>query len=230
MKPFYERDGITIYHGDCLEVMPCLPEGGVDLVVTDPPWMVGVTSHGNQQRPQDGNMLRPFLRLWWEGVRRLLKDGGEGYVHIDWRTYPLWYPVACDFVRMRNLLVWDYEWKKGGNFYRFSHELIMFFTSGDARRRFSAAERDVWREKPINWTSPKKLHQAQKPLALTERMIGNSSREGELVLDTFFGSGTVLLAAKRLGRRAIGVEIDEAYCELAAKRLESEEGFSDEAR
>lgn len=89
----------------------------------------------------------------------------------------------------------------------------------DLRRHFYLTERDQWRD---IWRFPivrNRQHPAQKPLALMSQIVRVSSREGDTILDPFIGSGTTLRAAKDLGRKAIGIEIEEKYCEIAAKRL-----------
>lgn len=226
MKPYYDHAGQAIYLGDCLEIMRQFEDKSFDLVLTDPPYMVGVTSHGNVQTWEDSNMLRPFLREFLGQIKRILKDGLDCYIHCDWRTYPLWYPIVSEFLKVRNCIVWDYEWIKAGSHYRFSHEFIIFATNGDSKRRFSASERDVWREKPLNFTLKNKIHQAQKPIPLTKRMIKNSTKENDTILDPFMGTGTILVAAKMLGRKAVGIEISEKYCKIAVDRLRQEVLFN----
>lgn len=209
-----------IIQGDCLEVLKTFPDKSVDLVLTDPPYMVGVTSHGNVQAWNDTVMLHPFLREFFGQLRRVLKDGADYYIHCDWRTYPLWFPFASEYTKVRNCIVWDYEWIKAGSHYRFSHEFLIFGTNGDSKRRFSASERDVWRVKPFNFTVEKN-HQTEKPVELEKKAIENSSAPGQGVLDPFLGSGTTAVAAKVLERKYIGTELSEKYCEIARWRVAS---------
>lgn len=119
----------------------------------------------------------------------------------------------------KNLIVWDYEWIKAGSHYRFSHEFIIYSIKGDVKRKFSASDRDVWRIKPINFTSKNKLHNAEKPIELVSKMIQNSSVEGDIVLDTFMGSGTTAVACINTKRNYIGFEIDENYYSIAINRI-----------
>lgn len=117
------------------------------------------------------------------------------------------------------MIVWDYEWIKAGSHYRFSHEFIIYSIKGDVKRKFSASDRDVWRIKPINFTSKNKLHNAEKPIELVSKMIQNSSVEGDIVLDTFMGSGTTAVACINTKRNYIGFEIDENYYSIAINRI-----------
>ena len=90
---------------------------------------------------------------------------------------------------------------------------------GNAKRTFSASERDVWRIRPINFTSKNKLHNAQKPIELVDKIITNSSNEGDIVLDTFMGSGTTAISCIRNNRNFIGFEIDEGYYKTCIERV-----------
>ena len=208
-----------IYNEDCLEGMRRIPDGIVDLVVTNPPYCIGTTSNGKKGSWSDNNLIRPFFDAYFKELKRVLKDESDIYINTDWRTYPFLYPIMQEYFVIRNLIVWDYEWIKAGSHYRFSHEFIIYASKGNARRKFSASERDVWRIRPINFTSKEKLHNSQKPLELVRKMILNSSSEGDTVLDTFLGSGTTIIACEELKRNFIGFEIDKAYYDISNKRL-----------
>jgi len=209
--------------GDCLEVMKGIPDESIDLVVTDPPYSVGTTSTGNKGSWTDNNLIRPFFEIFFNEVKRVLKSSGEFYINTDWRTYPLLFPliISASLV-IKNCIFWDYGWFKAGSHYRFSHEFIIYgLKNNETKRKFSASERDVWRIPPINFTQEKK-HPAEKPEELIEKMIINSTNENDLVLDPFLGSGTTAVAAKKLGRHYIGIEIEPKYVEIAKKRLNFE--------
>lgn len=210
-----------IYNEDCLEGIKRISDGSIDLIVTDPPYCVGVTSNGWKGTYLDNNMIRPFFNQLVREWERVLKEESEIYINTDWRSYPFLYPIVQKYFTMRNLIVWDYERLKAGNFYRYSYELIIYATKGGRKRRFYAGERDVWRIKPINYTNVKtKLHQVQKPVELIEKMITNSSEERDTVLDCFIGSGTTAIACLNLNRQFVGFEIDENYYEIANRRIE----------
>lgn len=209
-----------IYNEDCLEGMKRIPDNTIDLVVTDPPYCIGTTSNGKKGSWSDNNLIKPFFDAYFMALKRVCKHESELYINTDWRTYPFLYPIMQEYFSIKNLIVWDYEWIKAGSHYRFSHEFIIYAVKGEAKRKFKASDRDVWRIRPINFTSPKKLHNAQKPLELIRKMILNSSFEGDTVLDTFMGSGTTAVACKYLKRNFIGFEIDRGYYNIANKRLE----------
>ncbi len=216
----------AIYNEDCLEGMKRLADKSVDLIVTDPPFAVGLTSNGIRGTYEDLNLLRPFWELCLTEWRRVLKDGAQIYVNTDWRTYPFLYPILQKFFVPRNLIVWDLMWLKAGNFYRYTHELIIFASNGEITRTFSPSETDIWRIRcVINRQQQKRRHPAEKPVELCEKMIRNSSREGDTVLDCFAGSGTTGVACVNTNRNFVGFEIDERFFNVAQKRIDDAENL-----
>lgn len=210
-----------IFNEDCLEGMKALPDGAIDLIATDPPYCVGATSNGTKSTFADFNLIRPFWEQCLGEWRRVLKDGGHVYCCTDWRTYPFLYPLFVKYLTVRNLIVWDYGWLKAGNWYRYTHELIIFATNGAGKRTFSASETDLWRIRcVINRDARRKLHPAEKPVELMARMITNSSVEGDTVLDPFAGSATTAVACVNLNRNFIGYELDENFYDIARKRID----------
>lgn len=208
-----------IRRGNCLELLEDVKDNSIDLLVTDPPFAVGVTSNGQKGSWNDNKLITPFFERYFDEILRVLKDGAEFYINTDWRTYPLLYPIITERLVVRNCIVWDYEWIKAGTHYRFSHEFIIYGTKGKGKRKFDGGQRDVWRIKPINFTSKDKWHQAEKPLQLVKTMILNSSKEGDLILDTFLGSGTTAIACHQTKRKFLGFEIDPKQYNNAVKRI-----------
>lgn len=225
MKPYYDHAGITIYHGDCREVLPEIPTAG--LVVTDPPYVFGLASTFEEGKAGGwGDMMNSagiyagWLREWW---RLIENTAGAAWVFNSWRSFPVLARAAHEARwPIESLLIWDKEWigPGGPSGLRPSYEVVALFR----HPLFKVTDRstpDIWRSK---WAGAKEHHPAEKPVSLLERMIGAGGGDGP-VLDPFLGSGSTLVAAKNLGRRAIGIEIEERYCEIAAKRLSQEVFF-----
>lgn len=192
MKPYYEEQGIVIYHGDCRDVLPSLPK--VDLVLTDPPYpdMDGRVSTYFQT---------PINFLTGLPCKQLIFWHSKGE-----------FPLTFDAVH-----IWD---KKTGC--RSEYERIFERNSDNGHWRVFSAYL-------INSTMAARYtndvftgHYSQKPLKLITKLVAMSSVVGDLILDPFMGSGTTLRAAKDLGRKAIGIEIEEAHCEIAVNRLRQE--------
>lgn len=225
MKPYYESGGITIYHGDAREIIPLL--GRVDAVVTDPPYGVGFSGkrakvRGGGQTFREGGYAGAFedspeyivsvVIPVIEACRRMAKC-----VALTPGVRNLWaYPAADDV----------------GSFFSASgtgvgpwgftcSQPILYYGSDPYLRT-----RQGSRPNSLGQTYPNDANQVDhpcaKPLPMTRWLVNRASLEGELILDPFMGSGTTLRAAKDLGRKAIGIELEERYCEIAVKRLSQE--------
>jgi site-specific DNA-methyltransferase (adenine-specific) len=250
MKPFYERAGIAIYHGDCHEVLPSLAPNSFDAMITDPPYCSGgATSGAKAADPVDkycqaGNSLgrptfsgdakdqRSFVAwsiFWMSQAKSLLKDGGYGLVFTDWRQLPSITDAfqGADFV-WRGLMAWD---KGGGSrsphkgYARHQCEYLVC-PNGKCRNRTDAGPFPGCYREPVRRND--KFHIVGKPTRLMVSLV-EFCPAGGAVLDCFAGSGTTLVACALTGRKAVGVEREKANCEIAAARIdEAMDGRGDE--
>lgn len=224
MEPYYADDAATLYCADALDVLPTLRGSSIDLVVTDPPYIIGAVSAGNLATKAGGwgdmmNSARWF-RDWYAMCRRVLKPDGALWTFCNWRSLPVVMRAAVDAEwSVTSALVWHKDWIGPGGLQglRPSYELVALLAMPD----FAIPDRglsDVWTQA---WAAFKPSgHPAEKPVALVERLLLASGKgAGALVVDPFCGSGTTLRAAKNLGLRAIGVEAEERWCEVAVSRL-----------
>ncbi len=189
-KPYYQDDAVIIYNADCCEILPQLPK--VDLVLTDPPYGVGIAEWDNSIIPPDKWL--PFCR---ELSPTVLVTPGNGNQ---------WYYPRPD---------WEAAWFRPGSVQRvrkgtgFSHwEPILIY--GKNIMPFDAKEFPANQEVSNGHPSP-------KPIRLFKWLIA-SHKEAQVILDPFLGSGTTARASLDLNRKCIGIEIEEKYCEIAAKR------------
>ncbi len=234
MKPYYEQDGITIYHGDCRDVLPIMPANSVSVLLTDPPYASGARRDADRQ--VRGSMLREtddidwfshdamttwgyswFLRGILTDVRRCLVRGAHLYVFSDWRQTPNVYGMLeATGYRVNQCLVWDKEHFGMGTYWRNQHENIVFASNAMPLPMINRGMGTVLSTKAV---SPKaRQHPTEKPVALLRRVL-EAVPPGR-VFDPFMGSGSTLVAAREDGRSAIGVELEERYCEIAAQRLQ----------
>ena len=198
MKPYYDEDGITIYHGDCCEILLDLE---FDVVVTDPPYGIGFAgyNHGTVAGDEDDE-----LACWLIGAfdGPLVMFGANHYpTRLDtpgaWSCWDKRANANAD--RMFGSpfeLVWARGDDTPGKMYRVQHGGVVNADGAGVKRQ----------------------HPTQKPLTLMSRIIQDWAPSG-VIADPFMGSGTTLAAAHVLGRKAIGIELEERYCEIAAKRL-----------
>lgn len=245
MDPYYDEDGITIYHGEALDVLRQLPDASTAVVIADPPYSSGGMFRSDRQadpaskyrgwshsptetRPpasesgtftgdsRDQHGYAFWSALWMSQASRVAIPGAQVYVFTDWRQLP----TTSDAVQAggwvwRGLLVWD----KGvgrpmkGRF-RNHLEYVVWGSHGPMPDPDDVYPSTLLRHAP---PGADRVHVTQKPEGLIRELL-SIAPDGP-VLDPFMGSGTSLRAAKDLGRRCIGIEQDERYCEIAATRL-----------
>lgn len=220
-----------IYNMDCITgARELLQDESLDLIICDPPYNLGFrgTSHTKAKKPRfdffaNDNLsdqeFRRFTLEWLREAYRALKTGRHIYIFIDWRMYSLMYALMQHVgFNIKNCIVWDKEQMGMGWQYRYRHEMIIMAVKGKhkVRRISTRSDTDVWRIKRI--PSNRMVHPTEKPVALMERIILNSSEEGEEVGDFFLGSGPVIEAALKHGRQITGFEIDRNHFDVSMKR------------
>ncbi len=224
VKKYYQHGGITIYHGDCREILPNLVRC-VDLVLTDPPFFMPATHYQSRVRYQrawsDTSILAAFWGVVLDAALPTLKQTGHFIAFCNGDSYPVFYPEMYRRFDYLKCLVWDKGHVGLGRVWRNQHELAIagrwdtseFNEDGKLRA-------DVFGFKAT--PSANREHPVEKPVQMLRWLIEPTAPMGGCVLDPFAGSGSTLVAAKSLGLRAIGIEGEEHYCEIAAKRLEQE--------
>lgn len=213
--PYYDKDGITIYNADCRDILPHLPK--VDLVLTDPPYGIGEAAGKNKSRSS----------------LAISKD----YGHSDWDNHPVsWEVVSAVIDSGSKAIVW------GGNYYPvpptpswlvwdkrngandFADCELAWSNIGCAVRKIE----HLWHGM-IRQDNERRDHPTQKPLKVMSWCL-SFVPDAQTILDPFMGSGTTLVAAKMLGKEAIGIEIEEKYCAIAVERLAQGNLFTEEVK
>jgi DNA modification methylase len=222
--PYYSDETVTLWHGDCLEVMPTLAAGSIDLVLTDPPYVIGAVSAGNLASKSGGwaDMMNSALWFahWYKQANRLLRHTGSLWTFCNWRTLPVVMKAAVDTgMPITSVMVWDKQWigPGGSQGLRPSYEMCAIL----GKPGFAVADRsvpDIWRSQVGSYKP--NGHPAEKPVPLFARVIRTVGLgRNQVVLDPFVGSGTTAIAAQALGVRCIAIEAEERWCELVALRL-----------
>jgi DNA modification methylase len=221
--PYYADESVTLYHGDCREVLAGIGDA-FDCVITDPPYSSGgfqeagkssgsIGTRGSETIALDNLSTRGYERLMRE-VLRFCNQADEIYMFTDWRMWINTFDaLEAGGWRVRNMLVWDKVQMGMGMPWRNQHELIAY------GKRTPAQIIDGKRGNVLqSRRSGNANHPTEKPVGLMSQLVTNT--KANTILDPFAGSGTTLVAAKQGGIKSIGIEVHERYCEVIAKRLE----------
>lgn len=228
--PHFSRNGITLYLGCALQLLPRL-RGVADLVVTDPPYRL--TSGGRGAGVMSGifsadrydNSGELMATVNWTDFGKPLLDAcrpdADAYVMANDKQIFLAHAAMVGAGwRCHNLLVWNKGAPTRNRWYMKENEYTLYLWKGRARTIRNPGSKQTFPAPRPDRAD--KIHDTQKPVSLLSHYIENSSDPGDLVLDPFSGSAATLVAALRTGRRAIGIEIDVENYEAAVDRLEKE--------
>jgi site-specific DNA-methyltransferase (adenine-specific) len=212
IEPYYHEKAGVIYCADCMDILPKIPDKSIDLVLTDPPYGLNYQYSGYEDTEQnlinliDG--IFPTLLIISERIALTC-----GHTNI-WK-YPQSDWVGC----------WYYGTTNSRNSWGFtSWQPILFYGKDPYLATGQGARSDVLKDAHApDHLLKNKLHSCPKPIEFIRKLISRCSVFGDdIILDPFLGSGTTAVAAKQLGRKYIGIEISEKYCEIAVQRLSQE--------
>ena len=243
LRPYYERNGVVLYHGDALDVLPQLPAGSVTAAITDPPYNSGGTSAGERARDprekycHDGNDRgRPsfagdardqrsfafWATMWMRLLRRVVRDDGYCLTFSDWRQLPTMTDVlqAAGFV-WRGVV----SWNKGRGaraphkgYFRHQCEYVIWGTNGRCRKAEHAGPFDGCIDVSVRQAD--KFHMTGKPTDLMRQLV-EVVPAGETIIDPFAGSGTTGVACLEQERQCVLIEQSPEYCKIAKRRLQA---------
>jgi adenine-specific DNA-methyltransferase len=213
--PFYQHSGMTIIHGNSLDVLPRLPANSIDFCLTDPPYLVDYKGRWDGQKKtivgdNDSSWVLPVF----SEIHRVLKDDSfvvtfYGWPHADvfvGTFKQLGFRLVSHLAFVKN--VWGL-----GRFTRSQHETAFLLAKGRPPIPETSLS-DVF-----EWTrEADAVHPNQKPLCVMKKLLSTYAPTNATVLDPFLGSGTTLRAAKDLGMKGVGIEIEPRWCRFAAER------------
>lgn len=219
-----------IITGDCLDVMKQMPDGCVDLVLTDPPYGIDFLSQRTNNHNKIANDgLSEFLFLLPKALmefKRILTETGVCCCCGGGGKTPSSALLTLELVKHFHLIqtvIWDKKTIGLGWRYRPSYETILVFSKSKNNYNFYDTSKKVSNIFRYNNIIPQKGdHPTPKPVALMGKFIALHTQENDIVLDPFCGSGTTPIACHRLNRKYIGIELEEKYVEIAKKRIETE--------
>lgn len=243
LKPYFQNERATLYCGEALRVLPRLPSACVAAAITDPPYSSGGQTAGERARDprekychngedlgrpsfsgdnRDQRSFRMWATLWMAEAQRVLRPEGYCLVFSDWRQLPTMTDVLqAGGLIWRGVIAWD----KGRGarsphkgYFRHQCEYIAWATNGRCPKRLSDGPLDGCYRETVRQAD--KFHMTGKPTPLMRELVRCVDPD-DLVLDPFAGSGTTGVACLQSGRRFVGIELSQAYCEIAARRLEA---------
>lgn len=200
MTPYYDDGQISLYHGDCREMLPDL---AADVIVTDPPYGVGMAAFNDDFSLVGAlNQSTAMIAVVFISPRRVI----DLAANLDSWAFNrlLWMHKSADLAA---------PWR---GWCMNSESIALFSRTGARWPKPQDYRTDMYSTGPWERAG----HPNGKPLAVVRDLVRRTVGNDQCVIDPFLGSGTTLVAAKELGRRAIGIEIEERYCEIAARRLQ----------
>jgi len=219
---------IKLIKGDCLEVMKGIPDGSIDAIITDPPYKVitgGRNNGKNHKRPkgilnENKELMEniPCFKDWLTECYRVMKNGSHGYCMTNTKNLiKMSQEIENVGFKIHNFLVWQKNNCTPSQYYMKNCEYIVFFRKGNAKYI-----NDIGGSKTVhsfNNIIGNKEHPTQKPVELMEFYVRNSTKENEIVLDPFMGSGSTGVACVNTNRNFIGIEMDDKYFNIATERI-----------
>ncbi len=220
-----ENGSYKLYKGNCLEVMDNMDDESVDLVVTDPPYLIDYQSNRRKKEDRFDKIKNDkdnyiLIQKYLAECHRIMKDNTAIYCFCSWHNIDFFKQEFEKHFKLKNIIVWNKNNHGTGDLkgsYAPKYEFILFGHKG----------RTLLREKRIadvidcaKIPSNKLTHPTEKPQELLEIFIKQSSDEDSVVFDGFMGTGSCGIVANKLNRRFIGVELEDNYFEIAKTRLE----------
>lgn len=223
-----KKENAKLLHGDCLELMKAIPDGSVDLVVTDPPYKLTPGGRVGTLLPtkdtpfsQSGECFSsktPDYKAWVPEIYRVLKPQSYAFIMTNDRNLKtLWDVAEKNKLVFCEILVMNKNTAVSSCYFYKSCEFILMVRKGNYRKLEKFGTKTVFDVK-----MPKgkhKKHPTEKPIGILEKLISDTTAKGECVLDPFMGSGSTGVACVNTGRRFIGIELDEVYYQIAKDRI-----------
>lgn len=223
MKPYYKDDQATIYNCDCREVLPDLEP--VDLLLTDPPYEQSAGGGGIMRKRQTfidiGNELSSFNPgEYWEILTAATKTN-HGYIFTSRLCLDWFIQLVREDQLNWDILIYGKNNPIPAKNYRYlsSFEFLFFFRGEGSYWNNDAPFKNYSKIKMVNCKPKEWGHPTEKEIGVLEQLLTISTKPGDTIVDPFMGSGTSLVAARNMKCNSIGIELEEKYCEIAAKRL-----------
>ena len=216
-----------IYNEDCLEGMKRIPDGSVDLIVTDPPYLINYKTGRRKDKTHRFNDVilnddnEQLITDYVKECYRIMKDDTAMYLFCSSNKVDFFKKELEKVFSIKNMIIWVKNNHTAGDLESaFGRKYEIVFLVNKGQRKFNGERlTDIWEFPKVS--SDSQLHQNQKPIELIKRCVEKHSNVGDVVFDGFMGSGTTAAAALDTNRNYIGFELDEYYFNVAEKRLKN---------
>ena len=217
-----------IYNGDCIEGMKAMPNESVDLIVTDPPYLISYKTNYRKDKSHKfgkeiANDNDPYvISEYIKECHRIMKDNTAMYMFCSFDKVDFFKQELEKYFKVKNMIVWVKNNHTAGDLKaQFGKKYELVFLVNKGRALFNGKRlTDVWEFDRV--VGNNQLHQNQKPVELIEQCIIKHSNVGDVVFDGFMGSGTTAIACLNTDRKYIGFELDEEYYKIAEQRIKDE--------
>ena len=217
-----------VYNGDCIEGMKAMSNESVDLIVTDPPYLISYkTNHRKDKSHKFGKEIAndndpDVISEYIKECHRIMKDNTAMYMFCSFDKVDFFKQELEKYFKVKNMIVWVKNNHTAGDLKaQFGKKYELVFLVNKGRALFNGKRlTDVWEFDRV--VGNNQLHQNQKPLELIEQCITKHSNVGDVVFDGFIGSGTTAIACINTNRNYIGFELDGEYYKVAQQRIENE--------
>jgi len=228
MKPYYQNELTTIYNADCLDVLKDMKDNSVDLILTDPPYLINYKTNRRKYKDKyqheiknddikDFSMIEKVLELSY----KKLKTNTILALFCSFDYIEKFKTKMQDVgFNIKNVVIWNKgNWTAGDLQAQLGkqYEMILIGHKGCCKFKNDYRFSDIWFEPRV--PSEKSVHQNEKPLNIIQRIIEIYTNKGDIVVDTFAGSFTTCVASEQLERKSIGIELEQRYCDIGIKRL-----------
>jgi site-specific DNA-methyltransferase (adenine-specific) len=214
-----------IYNEDCLEGMKRITDKTIDLIVTDPPYLIDYKTNYRKDKTHrfnnsilndnNPNLIKEYIKECY----RIMKDNSAMYIFCSFDKVDFFKQELEKYFKVKNMIIWvKNNWTAGDLKAQFGKQYEIVFLVNKGRKIFNGVRlTDVWNFKRV--AGKKQLHQNEKPIELITQAIQKHSNENDIVFDGFIGSGTTAIACMNTNRNFIGFELDKEYYEIANKRI-----------
>ena len=216
---------MNLMQGDCLELMKRIPDGSVDMVLTDPPYGMDYQSNRRTVTEKFAKISNDDGLDWLDDFvdecYRVMRNNSAAYVFCSWHKIDVFKVSFERRFKLKNLIVWVKNNHGSGDLkgaYAPKHEFVLYMHKGRSIFR-NGRTPDVVNADKVSGS--RMIHPTEKPIPLLEKFIANNSDIQNTILDPFMGSGTTGVACKNLNRNFIGIELDPDYFRIAKERIEA---------